>query len=276
MERLGSDARRGRSARSGRGLVTGLQVATVVVMLVAIGMRGLAGRPHKFPNRRSPVPPLVEPLQLLGSAADQRLVEIAPRIDLLYRDDWIDTSEIPFLLQGCPDLVDWLPTTDGQRVERMIGQLRRAGEEEAFAALVLLFELARSTHWEPGILAHTQNAERLGQFFQDWLAAWAEPGVDDPLLYEPVMAATLVYARVMRTAYDAPALGRADAPYQRAKEFLSNLTGVGGPRLTTFGQALSTYDPAAFREYLERDDFLRGFEKQALVKFPKIDGECGR
>ena len=261
--------------RSGVALVTVLQVAAVLVMVVAVGMRGVRGRARKAPNMRKEVPELVEPLQFLSEAADLRLGELAPLLDIKYRDDWIDAYRIPFLVQECPDLSEWIPTTEGQQIERLIGELRRAGPHEAFASLVLVFQMARATEWDPGLLGRTQNAERMGALVQDWLRVWAERGAEDPLLYEPAVAATLLYAIVMRTAYNAPALGYADAPYDRARQFLEELTGAREPRLTALGEALSTQMPSAFQEFLERDDFLRGLEREALVRFPRMNGECG-
>ena len=260
--------------RGGVALVTVLQVATVLVMVAAVMMRGVQGRARKAPNLREQPPELVAPLQLLSEAADMRLGELAPLLDIKYRDDWIDAYRIPFLVQGCPDLDDWIPTTEGQQVERLIGELRRAGPEEAFASLVLVFQVARATEWEPGLLGRTQNAERMGQYVQDWLTAWAERGAEDPLLFEPTIAATLLYARIMRTAYDAPAIGHNAGPYNHAKQFLERLTGARQPLLTAYGEALSTQLPVAFQEFLERDDFLRGFEREAKVRYAKIDGEC--
>ena len=261
--------------RRGAALVTALVVATLLLMVAAVGIRGVRGRPKKPPNLREETPELVEPLQLLSEAADFRLGELAPLLELKYRDEWIDAYRIPFLVRNCPDLGEWIPTAEGQRLERVIGELRRGGPHEAFASLVLTFRMARATEWDPGLLGRTQNAERLGQYLQDWLAAWAEDGADDPLLYEPTIAATLLYARVMRTAYDAPAIGYADAPYDRAKQFLEQLTGVHEPQRTAFGEALAASVPVPFQEFVEKDDFLRGFEREAIVRFPKIDGECG-
>jgi len=252
-----------------------LQVATVVVMVLAVAIRGVSGEARKLPNQRDTPQDLVEPLQLLSSAAELRLGELAPRLDLKLRDEWIDSCRLPFRIHTCPELGDWIPTVEGQRVERLIGELRRGGPEEAFASLVLVFQVARSTDWDPGLLNRSQNAERLGQYLQDWLADWGEEAAEDPLLFEPAMAALIVYARVMRTAYDAPAIGFADAPYDRARAFMDTLTGAREPTRTAFGEALSAYSPAAFKEFIEREDFLRGFEKEALVRFPAIDGECG-
>lgn len=261
---------------SGATLAGSLPIAAVVVMLAALGIRGVTGVPKQLPNQREVPQVLSSPLQLLSSAAELRLGELAPRLGAQYRSAWIDTCRIPFRIQACPGLIEWIPTADGQKVERLIGDLRHGGPEEAFASLVLVFQVAHGTHWHPGLLGKSANAERMGLFLQEWLADWAPEAADDPLLFEPAMAALLLYSRVMRTAYDAPALGFDEAPFERAKQFLEQLTGAREPRRTAFGEALTSYSPTAFKDFLEREDFLRGFEKEALVKFPELDGKCDR
>lgn len=252
-------------------------LATAAVLAGAVAVRGIPGKLEAPPDQRAPeAGELVEPMQFLAAGATERLDELAPRIQLERRKAWQDISPLAFDLLECPSLVEWLDSEDGQRTERLIATLRHGSREEAFASLVLLFQVARATQWDPGFLARTQNAERLGDLLRDWLRVWAEPAAKDPLLYEPAIAATLLYGRAMRTAYNAPALRRLDAPFERARTFLAQLTGFDGDAPTPFGRALEERHPLAMDTLRTKKDALKVLHDEAEVLFSDIDGECGR
>ena len=77
----------------------------------------------------------------------------------------------------------------------------------------------------------------------------------------------------MRTAYNAPALRRMQAPYDRARVFLHGITGAAGT-LTPFGESLAAQVPTALEVLQERSDFLAGLDDEALRLFPELTGEC--
>jgi hypothetical protein len=212
-------------------------------------------------------------MQLLGRGAHLRLVELSPRIAPERATAWAAGHRIPFDVDGCPPLVDWLATADGQAFEQLVGDLRRGTRDEALAALSLVFAAARTTAWAPGVRG-SKNAERLAALLQDWLRKWGEPAARDELLSEPALGAALAYARIMRQAYEAPPLVRDGAVASRARTFLETLTGAGEPRLTAFGEALEARFPDAFDEFRRRADLLEGLSREAFVLFPELDGEC--
>jgi hypothetical protein len=257
-----------------RPVIAGLAGLTVLLLAASVFVRGIRGAAPERPEDREPeAGAIAEPVQLLGRGARVRLGDLEPHIAASRRGAWITSARATFALQGCPALQEWLTGADGQAAERLANDLRRGSREEALASLALLFQVARATEWAPGVLG-SNNAERLGALFQDWLRRWAEPAADDPLLAEPAIAAALAYARVMRLAYRAPAIGRAEAPYERARSFLFDLTGANEPRLTAFGESLSSRFPGAFDDFRREADLLEGFDREARVLFPGLTGEC--
>ena len=220
-------------------------------------------------------PRLAEPMQLLGSGAHLRAIELERWVSETRREEFKKVLRITFSIQDCPALLDWIEGPDGQFTERHLVALRGGTREDALAALVLIFHLARACAWTPGILARTQHAERLGGLLQDWLRTWAEPAARDPLLSEPALAAAIVYGRVMRIAWQAPLLTRNAAPYERATTFLAGLTGIasGGHR-TRFGEALAARYSRAATKLASKNDLLEGFEEEAEAAFPGLVGDC--
>jgi len=257
-----------------RPAVAGLAALTVLLLAASVFVRGIRGAAPERPEDRAPeAGAIAEPLQLLGRGARSRLGDLEPHIAPTRREAWVASARATFSLAGCPELQEWLTTASGQAAERLINDLRRGSRQEALASLALVFQTARATEWEPGVLG-SNNAERLGVLFQDWLRRWAEPAADDPLLAEPAIAAALAYGRVMRLAYQAPAIGRAEGPYERARSFLSELTGANEPRLTAFGESLVGRFPDAFDDFRRQTDLLEGFDREAQVLFPELTGEC--
>ena len=252
-----------------------LVAATGLLLVAAVFVRGIRGSEPERPEDRERAPDaIVEPVQFLGAGARRRLSELTARVSPEQREAWLDGVRIAFGLEDCPVLNEWLPTADGQRVQQVIADLRRGSAHEGLASLTLVLQIARATDWAPGVLGN-ENAQRMGELLRPWLRTWAELGSDEPLLAEPVLAAALVYARVMRLAYEAPALTRDDGPYDRAKTFLEALTGANAPQLTDFGQALSSGHPDAFETFRRKSDLLLGFDRDCAVRFPELDGECG-
>jgi hypothetical protein len=153
--------------------------------------------------------------------------------------------------------------------------LRAASREDAFAALVLVFQIGRACEWSPGMVTRRSgHAERFGGLLQDWLRVWGERAAKDPLLAEPALAAAVVYGRAMRAAWKAPLLSNNRAPYERATAFLAGLTGTGSSRRTEFGEALFARYPRAAEKLLASNDVLSGFEEEAVAAFPDLVGNC--
>ncbi len=260
----------------GRAQVVALMGVTCALLVAAVVVRGIPGARPAAPEDKPDGPEaLGEPMQFLSSGASRRMRELAPRIDPARSADWNATWRLPFELQGCPRLMEWLNGPDGLRMERLIGELRRGSRDESLAALALLVQLARSTDWAPGLMAHTEHAERLGGLLQDWLRVWAPKSAEDAQLLEPALAAALLYGRVMRMAYLAPTFGRADAPYDRARLFLDEISGARSGRRTAFGERLAARYPRAWTTLDQKSDFLSGSSEEARLLFPEIDGECG-
>ena len=248
---------------------------TGALLAGAVYVRGIRGAVPELPeDRERPPDALAEPLQFLGRGAHLRLDELTARIGAERAQAWAAGHRIPFEIAECPKLTDWLTSGEGQLVEQLEADLRRGSREEALGALTLLFGVARRTQWAPGMRGST-NAERLGALLQEWLRKWAEPSAGDQLLAEPALACALVYASVMREAYEAPPITRDAAIAARARTFLETLTGADQPRLSAFGEALSTRYPDAFDVFRRRSDLLEGFAREAYVLFPELDGECG-
>ncbi|HVS18147.1 MAG TPA: hypothetical protein VMT18_06065 [Planctomycetota bacterium] len=254
-----------------------IAAVTCVLLVAAVAVRGIAGErpPQPEDEPRSP-DALVEPLQFLARNGALRMRELGTRIDPARATEWAAMWRRPYELENCPAAAEWLGSPDGLRLERLLAELRRGSRDEALAALALTVQLARATDWDPGLLGRSQHAERIGGLLQDWLRVWGPRAAGDGELLEPTLAALLVYGRVMRTAYKAPAIGRADAPYERARAFLDDLTGARAARRTPLGERLAARHPRAWTTLVEKSDFLAGAAEESRALFPEIDGECGR
>jgi hypothetical protein len=259
-----------------QGALIAVLSLAAVLLAGAVYVRGIRGEVPALPEDRERAPDMIaQPLQFLGRGAHLRLDELGEQLGGLGGTgaSWSAVHRIPFDLAGCPKLTDWISTAEGQQVEQLLADLRRGSREEALGALTLLFELSRKTAWAPGVRG-SKNAERLAALYQEWLRRWAEPAADDQLLAEPALACALVYARIMRLAYEAPPLMRDQAIAARARTFLNTLTGASQPRLSSFGEALEARYPNAFETFRRESDLLEGFAHEAFVLFPELDGEC--
>lgn len=252
--------------------VAGILIAAAVAVRILPAPRVISAEEVKQEGPR-----IVEPMQLLGRGAALRAAEL---------DEWIAEERRPifraargqvFSIRGCPEAVAWLDGVEGQRVERLLGELRHGTREEALAALALVFQLARSTEWDPGVLASIPeaNAARLAGLAGDWLRAWGERGARDPLLAEPARAAALLYGRLMYTAQHSRVIGTNTAAYERGLKTLSELVGLDSGRRTALGESLQSRHPEAMRKLVLDSDRLRGFDAEARTAFPDLDGECG-
>ncbi len=223
-------------------------------------------------------PRIAEPMQFLGRGAGLRAAELDTWVAVEKRPRFKALREQVFHIEGCPGAVDWLEGVEGQRVARLIGDLRLGTREEALASLMLVYRLCRATEWKPAILTKTPeaNAERLAALFADWLRAWGDRGARDPLLVDPARAAALTYGRLMRTAQQAPVIGTNSAAYERGVRFLGELVGLDAGRRTALGEVLQARHPEAMRRLTGADDRLRGFDDEARTLFPELTGDCPR
>ncbi len=257
-----------------------LILATTVALLVAgVLVRGLEPAPLDplAGTLEGEGTPIVEPLQFLQPSARTRIDELTAYVVLEHRIEWEAAFREVFEIEGCPDARTWLDGARGQAFGRLVGTLRRGSREEAFAALALLFELARNTRWKAGVVyGDSSNAQRVAELLESWLATWAERAARDPLLYEPAVACVLVYGRVMRAAWNAPAFGKNEAARTRATRFLEQLTGARERTRTAFGDALQARYPRAYALLLRDDDSLEGLASEAAAFYPDLDGVCGR
>ena len=250
------------------------EAATLVLLLVAVAVRGIEA-PRPLPPEERDTPALVEPLQLLSAGSRARFQQF----DVLVRDDlrgpfWKAANAV-FELGGCPDLGAWLATPAGLEVEQMIARLRRGSSEEALAGLALIFQIARATEWEAGVFGGARDAERLGRLLSGWLRARGDGCAGDALLHEPALFAVVLYGRAMRKSYDAPLVGREDSALARARGFMAELAGAPEGRRTAFGKALQARFARATGMLADEKDPLRGFEDEARVLLPDLDGDCG-
>lgn len=248
--------------------------AAAVLLAVAVVVRGIPATRPPAPVDRPDGPSVVEPMQLIAGGGERRLEDLDAFIHSSRLVAWSANARVPFQLVGCPKTVPWLQGEPGQRVERLVEALRRGTREEALAALVLVVQVARATSWDPGFFGGPEHAERIGGLLEEWLRVWAEPAATDPMLYQPALAAVLLYGRAMRTAYESKAVGRHAATYERARAFLQTLTGAGSSRRTAFGDALATRFPRAFELLGSNGDFLLGCEEEARVLWPRLRGRC--
>jgi hypothetical protein len=252
-----------------------IAAVTGALLVAGVAVRGVEGRLPPAPEDEPAGPGvLVEPLQFLTRNGALRMRELGARIDPARASEWAALWRRPYELSGCPKLADWMGGPDGQRLERLLAELRRGSGDEALGALALTFQVSRATQWDSGVFGGTQHAERLGGLLQDWLRVWGPRAVDDGQLLEPALAALLLYGRAMREAYDAPAIGRAEAPYERARAFLDELTGASGARRTPLGERLAARHPRAWTTLTQEGDFLSGAAEESRALFPELDGEC--
>ncbi len=246
-----------------------------VLFVAAIAVRGIPAQRVRLPED-SPVekPRIAEPMQLLSRGAALRVAELDPLVRAELRPSFVAARGIVFAMDDCPDLVEWMQSAEGQRAERLLTDLRAGSPEEALAALTLVFRIARSTDWEPGLTAHAEHAERLGALLQDWLRVWGERAAIDPLLVEPVLGAMMLYGRAMREAWRAPVLGYNEAPYSRAHAFLLQATGLATYKRTALGEALQARFARVASRLSADVDALMGLEEECAAFFPDLTGDC--
>lgn len=251
-----------------------LLAASAALFALAVYARGVRPVSWQVPVDKEK-PSIALSMQLVGPSANLRLGELDGVVASAHRQEWIDVSRPVFALEGCPDLATWIQGAQGQRTERLLATLKRGEPEDALAALTLVFQIARSTKWTTGLFRNSEGAERLGAMLADWLDAWADRAMHESVLRDPARAAFVLWGCAMRAAYEAPAIGRNDAAYQRARAAVDRLTGASGPQLTSFGEALHATYPRAFAT-LTDSDFLRGCEDEAKTALPGVDGECSK
>jgi hypothetical protein len=259
---------------------TGTRVAIALACILfaaAVAVRGIP--PAKSVAPQDVVeegPRIVEPMQFLDKGARLRAGELDTWVAADRRERFKTLRQQIFTLRNCPPLLDWLGTLDGQRLERMIVELRSGKREEALASLTLIYQLARATEWKPAMMSNARQApaERLGGLLQDWLRTWGEKGASDPLLAEPSVAATLAYAHVMRIAQMSPLIGQLDEPLQRARTFLTEILAAGQSKRSLLGEMVLIRHGAAMSRLLGGDDPLQGFSADAVTMFPDITGAC--
>jgi len=251
------------------------------VVLVELGfgvwLRGRTATRPPPPDRPSETAALAEPMQFLEAGGASRADELTRFIDVDHMLAWQASHDAVFELGGCPDLFEWIRTPFGQDVVQLIGDLRRGSAEEGLAALALTFQLARNARWDPGAFGgKAAGAEHLGDLLEDWLRTWGERAATDPLLYEPAMAAGLLYGRALHTAWGAPALGTREPALARARALLDELCGVRSMERTAYGDALHARHPHAYSLLTRDADPLAGLVQEAQSRFPEHDGACGR
>lgn len=230
--------------------------------------------PRDLPTPERPT--LREPQQLLGPTAALRAAELDPLVTATHRATFTATRKSLFALTTCPELVSFADSADGQRFERLLTDLRTGTREDAFAALALILRAARACEWKPGLLAHTEHAERLGTWLADWLRTWSDPGAKDPLLGDAVLDAALVYGKVMHTAWSAPLVGHKQAPYDRAVALFDELVGTTPGRRTALGEMLQQRYPRAMSQLYVRTDALAGCAEECKALHPELTGECAK
>ena len=264
--------------KNSRAGFTALSAGALLLLAAAVAVRGIAPTRMTLPKDVAGAdrPKIAEPMQLLARGGRLRAPELDALVEPAHKNEFKASRQTIFRLEDCPPLVEWIDDPDGQAFERTTSDLRAGTRDEAFASLALLFQLARATQWRPGMLARSQHAERLGGLLQEWLRVWGERAARDPLLSEPALAATLLYGRVMRTAWRAPIVGYNAAPYDRSNAFLAELTGIPAGRATPLGEALQArYARAAARLHSDKD-VLSGLEEECSVLFPDLTGECSQ
>jgi len=275
-ERFSPTPRIGRFWDVEKRTIAGLAAAATLVV-AAIGARMLpAPRVIVAEDVVEEGPRIVEPMQFLGKGAALRAPELDEWIAAERKPRFKALRDLAFHVADCPETVEWIDSAEGQRLERLLGELRGGTREEAFASLVLVFQLARATTWKPGFLSQAReaNAERMASLLADWLRARGESGARDPLLAEPARAAILVYGRLMRTAQQSPRIGENAGSYQRGLKTIEELVGIDSGRRTALGESLQGRHPEALRKLVGDADRLRGFDDEARTLFPDLSGEC--
>lgn len=256
--------------------VTSTALAAVLVFVGAFTVRGLDGEAPVAPADRERGPDeLKAPMQFLGQSASLRVAELAPRVRESLQAEWRVVQPSIARLAGCPPSAAWLSSAPGQRFERLFAELRRGSRDEALVALHLIFELARRSEWDPGLLARTQHADKLAGLFQEWLRAWGERGADDTLLGEPAVAATIAYGALMRRVSQPLPLGGNDEALERARSFLHGLLQDAQGQSTRLGNALRARHPRALERFAAKRGVLDGFAEAFEQAWPELDGECG-
>jgi hypothetical protein len=245
-----------------------------LLLLFALVVRGAKPaaivRPEDAPTEEVRIQ---QPRQLLARGAALRVAELDRWVSPAELAEWKAVRGSVFALKDCPATMDWLDGGEGQRFERCVAALRGGTREDALASLVLVFQLARASDWEPGIRGRTQHAERLGALLEGWLRSWSARSAQDPLLVEPALSALLLYGRAMRVAWRAPLVGYNTSPYARAKALLEEIAGEGSHR-SAFGQALQARHPAAALGLSSPRDVLAGLEEECAVLYPRLVGDC--
>jgi hypothetical protein len=265
-----------RTFPNGRARVLALIALTAGLLATGVVVRGIEGTLPPAPEDIPQGPKaLSEPMQFVLRGGGLRMRELAERIEPALSASWNASWRLPYDLTGCPAVLEWIDGPAGQRLERLLADLRKKDQDHALAALALTIQIARTSRWLPTFFGGHEDAERLGSLLQDWLRVWGPRAADDAQLLEPALAAFLVYGRVLRTAYNEPAIGVADAPYQRARRFVDELTGAAAPQPTPFGARLAARHPRAWTSLKSRGDFLAGADEEAGSLFPELDGECG-
>jgi hypothetical protein len=250
---------------------------TGVLLVTGVALRGIRAEPPPRPeDQPGAADVFAEPLQLLARGGALRVAELKAALPEAAREPFDRAARLVFAVGDCPLAVEWLDGAAGQDVERVIAELRRGEPPEALASLTLIVQLVRHTRWAPGFRGRIQHAERLAGLLQEWLRVWSGRAASSALLREPALAALLVYGRLMRVAYDEPTFGKNQAPFQRARTFVDELTGAKLSRRTPFGDALAASYPRAFEQLVNAEDFLRGAAEEAKLLYPELDGKCGQ
>ncbi len=256
----------------GRGTIAVLAVA-VVLFAASLWVRGVRAEVPPAPEvRNGETASVAEPMHFLSRGAEHRFEELTRHMSEERRASWRTQSALLFDLVGCPPLKQWIETRDGQRLERLLAELRGGTREDALGSLTLLFQLARATRWSDGAV----NAEHLGGMLADWLREWGEKSADDALLHEPALATAIFYGRVMHEAWNAPAFGHNSASHEHARALLLEITGASGGSRSAFGRELELRQPRVFAALLADDEerFFAAFVSEARLLFPGLDGSC--
>lgn len=244
------------------------------MIVLALWVRGIEGSPIARPDVDPDVPPAIEEAaQFLSPGAHLRLAELDEALAPEFRSSWQTSSGAVFTLPECPPLLDWMHSKDGLELESTLRELRTAGEVEALACLTLIFQLARAAEWDPGFLGRSEHAEKLAGLIEPWLFSWAERGVEDPLLFEPTLGATLFYGKLMHVAYEAPIMGRNESALKRAQQNMARLVGAPGAR-TNLGRVLQDRHPRTIEVLETEEECCRGLAEGCETAYPDLDGEC--
>jgi len=247
----------------------------LIVLLTAVWVRTIEPTVVTAPDSEGEELPILEPMQLLRVGGEERLAELDSLIELDRRVAFTDSRLDLLDLDGCPPLGEWIGGPRGLAFEQCAGALSRGTRTEALAALALVFQLARTTEWHPGVFGGSQAPERLGGLLAGWLHHWGETAMDDALLYEPTLAAVLLYGHVMNVAFKSGMFGSSDVSRERAQSTLTRLAGGQGERRSALGIALNTRYPGALSSAIVEGD-LEGFTRETELVFPTLNGECGQ